>query len=108
MARREIRNDPGLLGAVVSDTPPGTDCPILAIGLGPDICLSCGYDYPCGCPMDVNTMAKMQCPSCGGQWWRSWGDDSTRCLHRTCGAEGSVVREPPRYAPHGEDECSSE
>ena len=64
------------------------------------ICRSCGYDDPCGCPMDINTMAKMSCPSCGGQWWRSWGDASTRCLHRQCKAEGSVVIREPLYAPH--------
>jgi hypothetical protein len=66
-----------------------------------DICRSCGYDDPCGCPMDVNTMTKMSCPSCEGQWWRGWGDTSTRCLHRACGAEGSAVIQEPRYAPHG-------
>jgi hypothetical protein len=56
-----------------------------------DICPSCGYDRACGCPMDVSTMTKMSCPSCGGQWWRGWDDVSTRCLHRACGAEGSAV-----------------
>lgn len=68
-----------------------------------DICPFCGYDDPCGCPMDVNTMSKMQCPVCGGQWWREHGGTSTRCLHKACGAEGSTVVRAPLYAPHVED-----
>ena len=69
-----------------------------------DICRTCGFDDPCDCPMDVNTMAKMSCPSCGGQWWRGWGETSTRCLHKQCGAEGSVVIREPMYAPHDTEE----
>ena len=68
------------------------------------ICPRCGYDEHCGCPADTHTMTKMRCPSCGGEWWRGWGDESTRCLHRRCGAEGSVVIREPLYAPHGSEE----
>ncbi|MET9952364.1 hypothetical protein ABZ135_12555 [Streptomyces sp. NPDC006339] len=53
----------------------------------------------CGCPHDINTQALMACPSCGGEWWREHGGTSTRCLHRACGKEGSVVRRAPLYAP---------
>jgi hypothetical protein len=68
-----------------------------------DICRSCGYDDPCGCPDDSNTWSKMACRSCGGEWWRDYGSTSTRCLHRRCGAEGSEVIREPLYAPHPAD-----
>lgn len=71
------------------------------------VCPSCGFDEHCGCPMDTHTMALMRCPSCGGEWWRAWGDDSIRCLHKRCGVEGSEVAREPLYAPHGAEEAGA-